>query len=243
MHLPELRVNCTCVRARAAFALRALRSSLSAILRSRRRAALAAAPGVKLVDDMSAEDAHDKLPMPMDTSDQDLIWVGRVLPATSRTPGRARASPSGAAATKSVKVRQPTPSRLLSCSASSATCPAGAEPDFRTSSTMWRRLVLLLRAADKERHTGLRSVLKGLAPACGDFRLRVACDGAVAGWGRWADVGARGCCGPSPAAASALCACRLGTAARPASCGALRLLPAGTLGSCGSCGASRLPPG
>ena len=42
------------------------------------RAALAAAPGVKLVDDMSAEDAHDRFPMPMDTSDQDLIWVGRV---------------------------------------------------------------------------------------------------------------------------------------------------------------------
>ena len=42
------------------------------------RAALAAAPGVKLVDDMAAEDAHDRFPMPMDTSDQDLIWVGRV---------------------------------------------------------------------------------------------------------------------------------------------------------------------
>lgn len=35
-------------------------------------------PGVKLVDDMAAEDAHDRFPMPMDTSDQDLIWVGRV---------------------------------------------------------------------------------------------------------------------------------------------------------------------
>lgn len=26
--------------------------------------------------------------------------------------------------------------------------------------------------------------------------LQAACDGAVVGWGRWADVGARGCCGP-----------------------------------------------
>ena len=26
--------------------------------------------------------------------------------------------------------------------------------------------------------------------------MRAACDGAVVGWGRWADVGARGCCGP-----------------------------------------------
>ena len=41
-----------------------------------------------------------------------------------------------------------------------------------------------------------------------------------------------------PAAASALCACRLGGLWGAAgSCGALRLLPAGTLGSCGSCGA------
>ena len=49
MHLPELRVNCTCVRV--------------PVLRSHSE---------------SAEDAHDRFPMPMDTSDQDLIWVGRV---------------------------------------------------------------------------------------------------------------------------------------------------------------------
>ena len=42
------------------------------------REALAAAPGVKLVDDREAENAHDRFPMPIDTSDQDLIWVGRV---------------------------------------------------------------------------------------------------------------------------------------------------------------------
>ena len=46
--------------------------------RQLRRVAPAAAPGVKLVDDMAAEDAHERFPMPMDTSDQDLIWVGRV---------------------------------------------------------------------------------------------------------------------------------------------------------------------
>lgn len=41
-----------------------------------------------------------------------------------------------------------------------------------------------------------------------------------------------------PAAASALCACRLGGLRSAAgSCGALRLLPEGTLGSCGSWGA------
>ena len=80
MHLPELRVNCTCVRVPV---LRSHSESITLeferdIAVEEARAALAAAPGVKLVDDMSAEDAHDRFPMPMDTSDQDLIWVGRV---------------------------------------------------------------------------------------------------------------------------------------------------------------------
>ena len=57
---------------------RELEARKNTVLRSQARAALAAAPGVKLVDDMGAEDAHDRFPMPMDTSDQDLIWVGRV---------------------------------------------------------------------------------------------------------------------------------------------------------------------
>ena len=80
MHLPELRVNCTCVRVPV---LRSHSESITLeferdITVDEARAALAAAPGVKLVDDMAAEDAHDRFPMPMDTSDQDLIWVGRV---------------------------------------------------------------------------------------------------------------------------------------------------------------------
>ena len=80
MHLPELAVCCTCVR------VPVLRShSESVTLEFERpisveeaRAALAAAPGVRLVDDRTAESAHDRYPMPIDTSDQDLIWVGRV---------------------------------------------------------------------------------------------------------------------------------------------------------------------
>lgn len=91
MHLPELRVNCTCVRVPV---LRSHSESITLeferdITVEEARAALAAAPGVKLVDDMSAEDAHDRFPMPMDTSDQDLIWVVACV-ATSRTPSRAR---------------------------------------------------------------------------------------------------------------------------------------------------------
>ena len=80
MHLPELRVNCTCVR------VPVLRShSESITLEFERdveldaaREALAAAPGVKLVDDLGAEVARDRYPMPLYTSDQDLIWVGRI---------------------------------------------------------------------------------------------------------------------------------------------------------------------
>ncbi|MBM6907680.1 aspartate-semialdehyde dehydrogenase [Collinsella intestinalis] len=80
MHLPELAVCCTCVR------VPVLRShSESVTLELERpvtleavRAALDAAPGVKLVDDRAAVSAHDRYPMPLDTSDQDLIWVGRV---------------------------------------------------------------------------------------------------------------------------------------------------------------------
>lgn len=80
MHLPELRVNCTCVRVPV---LRSHSESITLeferdITVEEARAALAAAPGVKLVDDLGAENAHDRFPMPMDTSDQDLIWVGRV---------------------------------------------------------------------------------------------------------------------------------------------------------------------
>ncbi len=79
-HLPDLRVNCTCVR------VPVMRShSESVTLEFERpvsvdeaRAALAAAPGVKVVDDRAAESAHDRFPMPIDTSDQDLVWVGRI---------------------------------------------------------------------------------------------------------------------------------------------------------------------
>ena len=78
--------------------------------------------------------------------------------------------------------------------------------------------------------------------------LRAACDGAVVGWGRWADVGARGCCGPwsrrrprrfAPAAlgdcgvrpaAAARCACCLrGLWGRAAAAALSRLLPGVTL--------------
>ena len=86
LHAADLRVNCTCVR------VPVMRShSESITLEFERevgveaaRAALAAAPGVKLVDDPSAL----AYPMPLDTTDQDDIFVGRVREDISAEAGR-----------------------------------------------------------------------------------------------------------------------------------------------------------
>ena len=76
MHLPDLRVNCTCVRVPV---MRSHSESITVeferpIMPDEARAALAAAPGVKVVDDP----ANLRYPMPLETSDQDLVYVGRV---------------------------------------------------------------------------------------------------------------------------------------------------------------------
>ena len=76
MHLPELKVSCTCVR------VPVVRShSVSIVVRTkekisveRARELIAAAPGCKLVDDL----ANKRYPMPLETSDQDLVFVGRI---------------------------------------------------------------------------------------------------------------------------------------------------------------------
>lgn len=80
MHLPDLRVSCTCVRVPV---LRSHSESITleferAISVEEARAALLDAPGVRLVDERAAENVHERFPMPIDTSDQDLIWVGRL---------------------------------------------------------------------------------------------------------------------------------------------------------------------
>ena len=76
MHLPELRVNCTCVRVPIQ---RSHSESIMAeferpISPEQAREILAAAPGIKLVDDP----ANLRYPMPLETSDQDDILVGRI---------------------------------------------------------------------------------------------------------------------------------------------------------------------
>lgn len=51
-------------------------------------------------------------------------------------------------------------------------------------------------AADKVPHWSAECSENQARPPPAVTLLRAACDGAVVGWGRWADVGARGCCGP-----------------------------------------------
>ena len=76
MHLPDLRVSCTCVR------VPVVRShSVSLVVRTREkisvqraRELIAAAPGCRLVDDL----ANRQYPMPLDTSNQDTVFVGRI---------------------------------------------------------------------------------------------------------------------------------------------------------------------
>ena len=78
MHLPEMNVSCTCVR------VPVMRShSISVKLQFDRpvsveeaREILKDAPGVKLVDDLD----NKQYPMPLETTGQDLVFVGRIRP-------------------------------------------------------------------------------------------------------------------------------------------------------------------
>ncbi|WP_019227861.1 aspartate-semialdehyde dehydrogenase [Sedimentibacter sp. B4] len=75
-HNPDLKVNCTCVRVPV---YRSHSESITIetekeISPEKARELLANADGVKLVEDPS----NKKYPMPLDTSNQDLIYVGRV---------------------------------------------------------------------------------------------------------------------------------------------------------------------
>ena len=84
-HLPDLRVNCTCVRVPI---MRSHSESITAeferpITPERAQELLSDAPGVRLVDDP----ANLRYPMPLDASDQDLILVGRVRRDTSAPDG------------------------------------------------------------------------------------------------------------------------------------------------------------
>ena len=76
LHSPELKVNCTCVR------VPVMRShSIAVTLHTKEKvsvedakAAVAAFPGVRLIEDYQGR----CYPTPLDTTDQDLVWVGRI---------------------------------------------------------------------------------------------------------------------------------------------------------------------
>jgi len=76
MHRPDLKVSCTCVR------VPVVRShSVSLVVRTKdkisvedAKAAVSKAPGCKLVDDLN----NKQYPMPLATSDQDIVFVGRI---------------------------------------------------------------------------------------------------------------------------------------------------------------------
>ena len=78
MHLPDLKVSCTCIRVPV---IRSHSISVSMhfdvpVTVEQVREVLAKAPGVKLVDDLSKK----QYPMPLETSGQDLVFVGRIRP-------------------------------------------------------------------------------------------------------------------------------------------------------------------
>ena len=78
MHLPELKVTCTCVRVPV---VRSHSISVSChfdvpVTVEQARQAIASAPGCRLMDDLQ----NKIYPMPLDTTDQDIVFVGRIRP-------------------------------------------------------------------------------------------------------------------------------------------------------------------
>ena len=76
MHLPELKVTCTCVRVPVlrSHSISATFTTESFVSVEDARKAIEAAEGVELRDDVN----KDIYPMPLDTSDQDIVFVGRI---------------------------------------------------------------------------------------------------------------------------------------------------------------------
>ena len=78
MHLPELKVSCTCVRVPVvrSHSISAQLKFASPVSVEAAREAIAKAPGCKLVDDLK----NKQYPMPLETSGQDIVYVGRIRP-------------------------------------------------------------------------------------------------------------------------------------------------------------------
>lgn len=76
MHLPELKVSCTCVRVpvERSHAISAVVVTEDKLDLNDVRKAISEAPGAKLYDDPD----NSVYPMPLVTSDQDIVYVGRI---------------------------------------------------------------------------------------------------------------------------------------------------------------------
>lgn len=89
LHDENLRVNCTCVR------VPILRSHSESITiecehktdLAKAKEILAGAKGVRVIDDIQADNARNRYPMPLYTSDQDLVFVGRIRNDISNVSG------------------------------------------------------------------------------------------------------------------------------------------------------------
>ncbi len=119
-HARAARPGCTCVRVPV---MRSHSESITVefdnpITPDEAREVLSKAPGVKVVDDP----ANLRYPMPLDTSDQDLVYVGRIRRDLSAPEGVSSAD-HAAAATRSARARRPTPSRSRRCCSSKPHVP------------------------------------------------------------------------------------------------------------------------
>ena len=76
LHRPDFRASCTCVRVPVirSHSISARLSFDHPVSAEQARTVIAAAPGCKLADDLNALD----YPMPLDTSGQDVVYVGRI---------------------------------------------------------------------------------------------------------------------------------------------------------------------
>ena len=76
MHLPEMKVTCTCVRVPVvrSHSVSVTVQTKDKITPDQAKELIKKAPGCVLVDDLP----NHRYPMPLDTSDQDLVFVGRI---------------------------------------------------------------------------------------------------------------------------------------------------------------------
>lgn len=85
MHLPELNVSCTCVRVPVvrSHSISVTCAFDTPVTVEQAREVIAKAPGCKLVDDLK----NKQYPMPLDTSGQDIVYVGRIRPDLTNPNG------------------------------------------------------------------------------------------------------------------------------------------------------------